>query len=339
MTQATHDPSSFQFFQVGLNSCDLAGTVRLYADIFGFANGGAQVGWGDTRRIQELDTDGQNIAWWLVAAQRQMQLEIFSFSGPPSRPQPADWSPADLGWVRMGIAVTDFDRVLDGLARVKISPFTPVSGEKGGRRVAMRDPHVGVIVEIIEDGSTVIGYPRERRHGLDPVVLYATHSVADLTDARRFYGDILGLPILPLETLHRPEHEALWGLSGAQRDGFVVQAGDGYLEVVSYAEPRGRRKRPDYLLSDQGIMNVGLLTRDTAVVRKVIDKQDADGKPPKNLVVGGEQFLGTYINYHGREVEIVAAPEEADVAIGLIPVAPFIGGGDPNGLFRIVPRS
>lgn len=336
--QAAHDPSGFQFFQVGLNTSDLAGTVRLYADIFGLANGGTQIGWGDMRRIQELDTGGQNIAWWLIAAQRQMQLEIFSFSNPLSRPQPDDWSPADHGWVRMGMVVTDFDRVLEGIARVKIRPLAPVNGDVGNRRVAIRDPYVGIIVEIIEDGSTVAGNPRERRYGLDTAILYATHSVADLTDARGFYENVLGLPILPLETLHRPQHEALWGLTGAQRDGFVVQAGDGYLEVVSYTEPRGRRKRPDYLLSDQGIMNVGLLTRDTAVVRGVIDKLDAEGKPPKNLVSGGEHFLGTYINDHGREVEIVAAPEEADAAIGLVPVTPLWGGGEQDSLIRIEPR-
>ena len=338
MTRVKGDPNGFQLFQVAFNTCDLAGTLRLYADVFGFANGGAQLGWGDVRKIQDLDTDGQNVAWWLVAAQPRMQLEVFSFSGPPSRPQPSDWSPADLGWVRTGIVVADFDRVLEGLARVRVRTLTPVSGGPGSRRVAMRDPHVGIIVEIIEDGPTVIGHPRERLHGLDPVVLYATHSVNDLADARHFYENILGLRILPLEGLHAPEHEALWGLAGAQRDGFVVQAGDGYLEVVSYVNPRGRWKRPDYRLSDQGIMNVGLLTRDTALVQNVIDRLDADGKPTSTLVVGGEQLLGTYVNHHGREVEIVASPEEADAAIGLIPTMPFVGNGDPDGLFGVVSR-
>jgi len=53
------------------------------------------------------------------------------------------------------------------------------------------------------------------------------------------------------------------------------------------------------------------------LVQNVIDRLDADGNPTSNLVIGGEQLLGTYVNHHGREVEIVASPEEADAAIGL----------------------
>ena len=44
VTRAKQDPNGFQLFQVAFNTCDLAGTLRLYADIFGFANGGAQLG-------------------------------------------------------------------------------------------------------------------------------------------------------------------------------------------------------------------------------------------------------------------------------------------------------
>ena len=98
VTQVKGDPNGFQLFQVAFNTCDLAGTLGLYADVFGFANGGAQLGWGDVRKIQDLDTDGQNVAWWLVAAQPRMQLEVFSLSGPPSRPGPSDWClQADFG--------------------------------------------------------------------------------------------------------------------------------------------------------------------------------------------------------------------------------------------------
>jgi len=53
---------------------------------------------------------------------------------------------------------------------------------------------------------------------------------------------------------------------------------------------------------------------------------------------GGEHLLGTYVNHHGREVEIVASPEEADAAISLIATMPFVGNGDPDGLFGVVSR-
>lgn len=335
---STKNTQHFQFFQVGLVTCDLAGSVRLYADAFGFANGGSQAGWGRVRELQELDPDGHCVAWWLVSAQLRTQLEIFSYSSPPSRPLADTWSPADLGWVRIGIAITKFDRVLDKLIRLKIGLLTEVTGGPGSRRVAIRDPFAGVVIEIIEDGHHVAGYPRERHHGLDPVVLYVTNSVSTLDDARHYYETVVGLPILPLETLHEPEHETLWGLDGAQREGFVVQAGDAYLEVLQYEDPRGHRKRPDHALSDQGIMNIGLLARETALVQAVVDRLDADGRPPRHFIVG-EGFLATYVNDQGRETELVAAPEAADAAIGLLPAAPLWGSVDDDaGVFRIVRR-
>jgi len=49
-------------------------------------------------------------------------------------------------------------------------------------------------------------------------------------------------------------------------------------------------------------------------------------------------LLGTYVDHHGREVEIVASPEEADAAISLIATMPFVGNGDPDGLFGVVSR-
>ena len=71
--------------------------------------------------------------------------------------------------------------------------------------------------------------------------------------------------------------------------------GDGCLESSTRQSPRPVELRPDYRLSDQGIMNVGLLTRDTALVQNVINRLDTDGKPTSALVVGGEQVLGTYV--------------------------------------------
>ena len=46
-------------------------------------------------------------------------------------------------------------------------------------------------------------------------LVYATSSVSDLSAARHYYEQVIGLDIGPLEQLHGPEHEAMWGLAGA----------------------------------------------------------------------------------------------------------------------------
>lgn len=332
----------FSLFQVGLNVADMAAALRFYAEVFGFANGGGQSGWGPGMRLQGLEPEGQALVWWMVAALPRTQLELFHHTGPVQRPQPSDWTPCDHGWVRFGIAVTCHDQVLARLAERGV----PILGAAGdgiskGRRFAFRDPNSGVIVEVLEDHQDLPGSPLERVHGLDPAILYATLSVENIGEARHFFGDIIGLSLLPLDSLHRPEHEMLWGLGAAERTGFVAKAGASFIEVVEYTQPRGKQKRPDYRFSDQGIMNVGLFTRAPQTVQAVIDQLDAEERPPRSLITG-PGILGTYVLEAGREVEFFSCPEHIEPYLGFTPVGPFLGvdmpDADPDAGIRIIQR-
>ena len=84
-----------------------------------------------------------------------------------------------------------------------------------------------------------------------------TLSVPALDRARRFWVDALGLTPADI-TLHRPEHETLWGLEGAERESLLLWAGDVLVELVSYTTPECRWRPAGYLVSDQGILNVAL---------------------------------------------------------------------------------
>ena len=166
--------------QIALVSTDLPGSVRLYAEAFGFRNAGGQVSWGS--RVQGISPDARHVMWWLIGRQDFFQLELFQYSRPKSRPLPVDWRPSDLGWTRFGVTVGDFDLCLSALASHAIALIAPPV-EKGGRRhAAFRDPFAAVIVEIIEAGPDQTG---------GPAIAYVTSSVSDLTSAREFYGDLL----------------------------------------------------------------------------------------------------------------------------------------------------
>lgn len=315
----------FAFIQIGLNTTDLGATVRFYAEVFGFANAGGQVGWGETMKVQGLDTDGQTVVWWLFGRHPRIQFEIFHHTGPDVRPKPADWSPADHGWVRWGVAVSDFDAVLAKLEARGIAPIAEPAQREGVRRAAIRDPWAGIIIEVREEGpGLAVEWPYER-NSADPQVIYVTASVSDIAAARAYYTRILGFETLPLDMLHAPEDEALWGLAGAEREGFLVNAGHGYLEIVEYASPRGRPRPADHRLSDQGIMNVGLSTRDPQAVEAVLDKLDAEGKGPRWLTTG-PGILGCYINDPDREIELLACPAEVEQTFGFTFAGEFNGG-------------
>jgi catechol 2,3-dioxygenase-like lactoylglutathione lyase family enzyme len=315
----------FSFIQIGINTIDLGATVRFYAEVFGFANSGAQVGWGDVMKVQGLDSDGQTVVWWLVGKHPRIQFEIFHHTGPLVRPKPDGWSPADHGWVRFGVAVSDFDRVAERLAARGIVPIGGQVETEGNRRIAIRDPYAGIVIEIWESGpGLAVDWPDEP-NSADPQILYVTSSVSDIEAARDYYARIYGFETLPLELLHCEADEALWGLAGAAREGFLVPAGNGYLEIVEYRSPRGRPRPADHRLSDQGIMNVGLFTRSPDTVQAALDRLDAEGRGPRWLTVGPD-ILGCYINDPDREIELLACPEEVEKAFGFTIVGEFNGG-------------
>lgn len=298
--------------QIGLNSRDLAGSLRLYSEAFGFRNAGAQAVWGKTLAIQGLGPDSRTLLWWMVGANEFFQLELFHHSVPAQRLLPADWQPSDHGWVRFGLRVKDFDVCVATLARHGIEPLAPTRARAGSRHIAIRDPYVGIVIEVIEASDPGVGGPE---------VTYITSSVADLEAARRYYGTLLGLQIQPLEVLHERGDEALWGLHCPGRNGFVADAGSIRLEIVHY--PGGRPRAADYGISDQGIMNIGLGSSEKTLVAEALGRLRGAGLVPPFTYDEGPIICG-YITNAGYEVEFTAIPRNLAASLGFVETRPFL---------------
>lgn len=314
--------SDLKMMQVALNSSDLPGSLRLFSDVFGFANAGAQAGWGEMMRIQGFDASARMLVWWMVGRQQGMQLEIFTHLEPAQRPLPADWTPADHGWVRFGIGVPDFDRSITALGKLGVTTITAPTGARGCRRVAFRDPYTATLIEIIEENDALSPGVRHRHFDLDPFIVYATVSVADIAASRDFFGRVVGLPLID-NHLHCAEDEALWGLAGATGESFLADTGDMLIEVVEYRSPRGRPRPADHRLSDQGIMNIALRATAKPRIQGIIDRSLADDPASITAIVDGEAALGTYIEAPDRQLELVAASRDADPWMGLVPATPL----------------
>ena len=299
------------FAQIGMNSNDLAASLRLYSQLFGFSNAGGAPAWGDNLQVQGLGTNAHMMMWWMVGADPFFQLEFFTHGEPAQRPLRADWQPTDHGWVRFGVAIKDFDRVVTGLANLSI-PVLGSSGVAPNRRLAFRDPQIGCIVEAIE-----------RPDGPSPSIIYGTSSVADLGAARTFYDKIIGAEIRPLEELHSPEDEALWGLAGARREGFLACLPGGILEIVQYGSPAGRPRPDDYRTSDQGIVNMALGSRNKPLVMDIITRTRADGRTLTHML-DLPNMCATYSIDSGYELELLSVPRELDAFLGFTKTVPFL---------------
>ena len=294
--------------QVALNTNNMSGSLRFYSEVLGFRNAGANAFWGDVAVVQGLSRDASAIMWWMVGKRPFFQFEFFSHGSPKQKPQPKDWRPSDHGWVRFGIAVKDFDRTLAGLERHRV-PITGATGGSRQRRLAFHDPFAGTVVEVME-----------RDAGPLPTVVYAACSVADLGKARRLYEEVMGAEILPLNGLHQPADEALWGLAGAERDGFLVRLGDAFLEILKYEI--GRPRAADHCIADQGMMNVGIGNRDIGAIRRLIARiREAQARI--TVAFDSEESAGTYVIEPDFEIELMGVQAFQDAKYGFAPV-PFV---------------
>jgi uncharacterized protein YndB with AHSA1/START domain/catechol 2,3-dioxygenase-like lactoylglutathione lyase family enzyme len=151
-----------------------------------------------------------------------------------------------------------------------------------------------------------------------------TLSVPHVEDAAAFFAAGIGLKPSRV-TLHKPEHEALWGLAGATTESRLFDGGEVLIEVVRYLDPTGNPRPHDYRLSDQGILNIAFGARTRANFDTVHQRAKAFGAKPNCRPV---RLLGigsvVYVNDpHGFSVEILQTkPGLADRTFGFEPRPP-----------------
>jgi catechol 2,3-dioxygenase-like lactoylglutathione lyase family enzyme len=297
--------------QIAMCSTNVVRTVQFFSEGLGFVESGREGLWGQMiAQTQGLGDDMACIIWWMTGAQSFMQLEVFQHAEPLPAPLPEDWRPSDLGWVRWGCAVPDFDGVLTSLRALNVRPIAPPRAFGGRRRMAVRIPHVETVLEIFEDE------PNAERPQL-PRVVYATLSVPDLEPARRFWTESMLVAESKEGTLHTPDMEALWGLDGAELWRCVLPMHECWLELVQYRSP-APRARANYRLCDQGMQKIGIGYRRFEPLRAMADRMANAGVeltlPPQ---VEDGDLSGNYATTpDGFSFEAMAVPPAWDQTLG-----------------------
>lgn len=290
--------------QVAFSVIDLRRTERWFREGLGFSPAGGSRAFMRSplaARVQGLP-QAASTSWWMVGRNPWVQLEFFQFERPIARLLPLDHLPSDIGYSRIGVWVDDFGAALDRLERLGTRPLTAPVGRAGSRRACVRSPD-GVYVELMEDDpledTAVAG------RASSPVAIRSvTISVPDLSRSTAFFR---GLGLEPWHgTLHASAHEAAWGLRGAQVRAQALLAGDVLLEIAQYADPPGRPRRPDYRISDQGLLNIAFGAHSRADHARIYERALAAGARPNcapiHLPFGGV----TYVNDpDGFSVEIL----------------------------------
>jgi uncharacterized protein YndB with AHSA1/START domain/catechol 2,3-dioxygenase-like lactoylglutathione lyase family enzyme len=307
--------------QIAFSVVDLRLTERWFREGFGLlpAGGSRALMRGPLAANVQGLSRAASTCWWLLGRNSWFQLELFQFERPMAKLMPADFRLCDIGYTRIGIWVEDFDDTLKKLAGLGSQPLNEPVGERGTRRACVRNPD-GVYVEIMEE-DPLPEFNRRGRVDCPAAIRSVTVSVPHLLDAAAFFETGIGLKPSAV-VLHTPEHEALWGLAGATTESGLFDGGEVLIEVVQYLDPVGKPRPADYLLSDQGILNIAFGARRKADFDAVYRRTEMFGaKPncrPVNLPGAGSVV---YVNDpHGFSVEILRTkPGLSDRIFGFEP--------------------
>lgn len=294
--------------QVAFSVLDLDGTYAWYIETFGFlpSGGSTDLVGPEAAACQGLP-ESQSAIKWAVDTQDFFQLEFFRFDRPVPRRRRADWRPNDIGYALVGIHVHDFDGVL-GLLSGEDRLVGPVVGPAGTRRVCVRDPE-GNLLEIMEDDPRRPGAAERKRWDVPATTRFVRIVVEDLARARRFFVDTLGMEPAPPHVLHTAPHEAMWNLAGAAPDTLTMWSGDFLVEVAAYTSPAGRPRPDDYLLSDQGILNIAIASRTFSDYSDTITRVTAAGYHANPEMVVGPAAVRYLLDDQDVSVECLTIPD------------------------------
>jgi short-subunit dehydrogenase/catechol 2,3-dioxygenase-like lactoylglutathione lyase family enzyme len=324
--------------QIALSVSDVRSSQRWYRDVLGLEpGGGTNLFAGPLSSMVQGIPRAASTCWWLVDRQDLFQVELFEFRSPLVRELPPDWRPCDIGYTTVSFWVDDLDAAIERAKGQGSKPLTQPIGEPGERRACLRDRD-GVLVELMEDDPRS-DPPRERpRPEIGAATRAVTLSVADLERSRRFFGDVLGLEVAENLQVHRPEHEALWGLNGAKRERVCLWADDFLVELVSYSDPKGRPWPDGYRISDLGLLNIAFGFRDRSefddACRRCAEAGVEGNGPPLHL--GAWSVI--YVNDdQGFSVELLHMEPWYEKQMGFKPrptprLAPFAGRTPARGL-------
>ena len=247
--------------QVALSVVDLSSTEQWFRAGLGFwpAGGARRMMRGPLASSVQGLPRVASTCWWMVDRNEFFQLEMFQFERPLARLIAHDLGPCDIGYARIGVWVADFDQTLTRLGLLSSPPLSDPIGPPGARRACVRNPD-GVYVEIMEDDPLPRAGHASSRSACPVALRSVTLSIPDLTRSEAFFARGLGLERSGV-ALRAPEHEALWGVAGAQTRSCVLTAGSVLVELVQYLDPVGRPRRASYRISDQGILNIAFGAR------------------------------------------------------------------------------
>lgn len=300
--------------QIALSVEDLVRSREFYEQLLGmkYANTTDAFRGKTAEAVQGVPGVSSEVVW-MIDDRDFMQVELFKFLTPKTRPVARTRSPWDIGYSRVAFEVNDVASFHSECSQKDIGGLSPLVAIGDASYFTMQDP-TGILLEIGPAKDPLPDWLKGRPCGI-------ALTVPDLTVALQSFHNTLGFGKLSDAP---PDKGVLWGEADAEKTMVLLDGGTLWVELSQYATPASNPWPEGYRITDLGIVNVAVGFRDVAKVkdtyRRTVDAGFAPNCAPKCSPFGG----CTYVNDpQGFSVEIMAITRMLDGAFGFRPANRF----------------
>lgn len=297
--------------QIAVSVEDLEASRDFYGRVMGmrYASQTAAFKGKTAEAVQGIPNVSSRVVW-MIDDREYMQLELFKFLTPPTRPYASRRQPRDIGYSRVAFEVNDvrgFHRDCRNMGIETISPLVAIDGR---HYFSMKDPS-GILLEV---GPARVPLPDSIRARPCGIAL----SVPDLQVAMESFRYTIGFELADGDPVDKG---ALWGETDVDKQMVLLNADTLWVEISRYKRPNPKPWPNGYRISDIGIVNIAIGHRDVKWVKDMYDRSLSGGFKPNCEPRCTPGFGGcTYVNDpQGFSVEIMAVSRWLDGAFGFRP--------------------
>lgn len=294
--------------QIALSVSDREASRNFYGRVMGlrYANQTDSFKGKAAEAVQGIPGVSSLVAW-MIDDRDFMQLELFQFLTPETRPFAHTRRPWDVGYSRVAFEVNDVAAFHQECKTEAVSRLSPIVEIAGRPYFSMADPN-GILLEIGQAENRLPEGLKTRACGI-------ALTVPDMQSALVNFRDTLGFEMLDRNPVDKG---MLWGEKEAEKKIRLLNGDTLWVEISAYETPESKPWPEGYRISDVGIVNIAVGFRDIKGIRAMYQRAVSGGYTPNCEPRCTPGFGGvTYVNdTQGFSVEIMALYRWLDGALG-----------------------
>ena len=309
-----NDMTSSRICQIALSIEDKEASRDFYENTLGMRYANWTDGFkGKTAEMVQGVPGVSSECVWMIDDREMMQVELFKFLTPETRPAAKTRKPWDIGYSRVAFEVNDVKAFHRKCLNSGVDSLGPICTVDGENYFAMKDP-TGILLEIGRAKQKLPNWLGARPCGI-------ALTVPDLDAAMKSFHDTIGFGKISGKPADKG---VLWDEKESDKQTVLLDGGTLWVELSQYTTPSSAPWPDGYRITDLGVVNIAVGYRDFQGVKDLYERTLKAGFTPNCEPQGSSLGGCTYVNDpRGFSFEIMAVKKIMDGAFGFKPANRF----------------